>query len=83
MLHVDQVRTALVSLGEGVVVGDECVDLLLLISETLGHHTRLRLRRLELGLVPHDHLEEDGVRSSRARGAHGWLHLGVTWQIEE
>jgi len=61
MFHVDQVRPALVGCGEEVVVGDKLVDLRLLVGKALLHESPLGLRRFELGLVEHDHLEENSV----------------------
>lgn len=73
MFHVDQVRSALVGCGEEVVVGDELMDLFLLLSKTGVHDSPLGLGRLELGLVEHDHLEQDGVGRRWAWwGTHGY-----------
>ena len=81
MLHVDQVRSALVGCGEEVVVGDKLVDLRLLITESLFHETSFDLGAFELGLVEHDHLEQDGVGCRWARSVHGYA-CGVRGRLK-
>ena len=82
MFHVDQVRSALVGCGEEVVVGDKLVDLRLLVGKALMHESPLGLRRFELGLVEHDHLEENSVgRRWAGWSTHGYA-CGVRGRLK-